>query len=40
MNRPFQLDQELEQRLASPLLEVLIRAGMILGLAMLCYLRK
>ena len=37
MNTPPQLDQELEQRLASPLLEVLIRAGLILGLAMLCY---
>ena len=37
MNAPSQLDQELEQRLASPLLEVLIRAGLILGLAMLCY---
>ena len=32
-----QLDQELEQRLASRLLDVLIRAGLILALAMLCY---
>ena len=32
MNTPSQLDQELEQRLASPLLDVLIRAGLILGL--------
>ena len=32
MNRPSQLDQALEQRLASPLLDVLIRAGLILGL--------
>jgi predicted PurR-regulated permease PerM len=37
MNRPSQLDHELEQRLASPLLDVLIRAGLILALAMLCY---
>ena len=37
MNLPSQPDQELEQRLASPLLDVLIRAGLILALAMLCY---
>ena len=37
MNTPSQLDQELEQRLASSLLEVLIRAGLILAMAMLCY---
>ncbi len=37
MNLPSRLDQELEQRLASPLLDVLIRAGLILALAMLCY---
>ena len=37
MNTPSQLDQELEQRLASPLLDVLIRAGLILALVMLCY---
>src|SRR5437773_11132488 len=37
MNRPSQLDHELEQRLASPLLDVLIRAGLILVMAMLCY---
>ena len=37
MNRPSQRDQELEQRLASPLLDVLIRAGLILAMAMLCY---
>src|SRR5262249_15383623 len=30
-------EQELEQRLAYPLLEVLIRAGLILAMAMLCY---
>jgi predicted PurR-regulated permease PerM len=30
-------DQELEHRLASPLLDVLIRAGLILAMAMLCY---
>src|SRR5262249_16751727 len=37
MNIPSQPDQELEQRLASPLLEVLIRAGLILVMVMLCY---
>ena len=29
--------EELEQRLASTLLDVLIRAGLILAMAMLCY---
>jgi predicted PurR-regulated permease PerM len=37
VNIPSQPDQELEQRLASPLLDVLIRAGLILGMVMLCY---
>ena len=37
MNIPSQPDQALEQRLASSLLDVLIRAGLILALAMLCY---
>ena len=37
MSTPPQLDQEFEQRMASPLLDVLIRAGLILALAMLCY---
>jgi len=37
MNIPSQPDQDLEQRLASPLLDVLIRAGLILAMAMLCY---
>lgn len=37
MNMLSQPDQELEQRLASPLLDVLIRAGLILVMAMLCY---
>jgi predicted PurR-regulated permease PerM len=37
MNRPFQLDQALEQRLASSLMDVLIRAGLILAMVMLCY---
>src|SRR5215471_12890030 len=37
MNLPSQPDQALEQRLASPLLDVLIRAGLILAMAMLCY---
>src|SRR5499433_606020 len=34
---PSQPDQELDQRLAAPLLDVLIRAGLILAMAMLCY---
>jgi hypothetical protein len=34
---PSQPDQELEQRWASLGLEVLIRAGLILAMAMLCY---
>jgi len=37
MNIPSQPDQELGQRLAAPLLDVLIRAGLILVMAMLCY---
>jgi predicted PurR-regulated permease PerM len=37
MTIPLQPDHELEQRLASPLLEVLIRAGLLLAMAMLCY---
>jgi predicted PurR-regulated permease PerM len=37
MNLPSHPDQELEQRLASPLLEVLIRAGLILAMVLLCY---
>lgn len=37
MNIPLQPEHELEQRLASPLLEVLIRAGLLLAMAMLCY---
>jgi predicted PurR-regulated permease PerM len=37
MNIPSQSDQELEQRLASLVLDVLIRAGLILAMAMLCY---
>jgi predicted PurR-regulated permease PerM len=37
MNMPLQPEQELEQRLATPLLDVLIRAGLILVMAMLCY---
>jgi predicted PurR-regulated permease PerM len=37
MNIPSQPDQELEQRLATPLLDVLIRAGLILAMVMLCY---
>src|SRR5215217_3270068 len=37
MNIPSQPDQELGQCLATPLLDVLIRAGLILVMAMLCY---
>jgi predicted PurR-regulated permease PerM len=37
MNMPSQPDQELEQRLASLVLDVLIRAGLIIAMAMLCY---
>ena len=37
MNRPSQLEQALEQRVASSLMDVLIRAGLILVMAMLCY---
>lgn len=37
MNRPSQLDHALEQRVASSLMDVLIRAGLILVMAMLCY---
>ena len=37
MHIPSQPDQALEQRLASRVLDVLIRAGLILAMAMLCY---
>jgi predicted PurR-regulated permease PerM len=37
MNRSSQLEQALEQRVASSLMDVLIRAGLILVMAMLCY---
>src|SRR5690349_4518508 len=37
MNMRFNLDQELEQRVASRLMDVLIRAGLIVALAALCY---
>jgi hypothetical protein len=37
MNTLSQPDQELEQRLSFRLLDVLIRAGLILAMAMLCY---
>lgn len=37
MNMPQMPDLELEQRLASRLLDVLILAGLILAMAMLCY---
>ena len=37
MGSPGTLDQELEQRLASRLMDVLIRAGLILAVAILCY---
>ena len=37
MNIPSQLEQALEPRVASSLMDVLIRAGLILVMAMLCY---
>jgi predicted PurR-regulated permease PerM len=37
MNMPDKSDKELEDRLASKLLDVLIRAGLILAMVMLCY---
>ena len=37
MSIPSPSDQELEQRLATPLMDVLIRAGLILAMAVLCY---
>src|SRR5215471_12503718 len=37
MNIPSQPDQELDQRLAALLLEVLIRAGLLLAMVVLCY---
>src|SRR5215475_11453756 len=37
MNIPSQPDHELEQRLASLMLDVLIRAGLLLAMVMLCY---
>jgi hypothetical protein len=37
MHRPSQPEQELEQRLAVPSLDVLIRAGLLLAMALLCY---
>jgi predicted PurR-regulated permease PerM len=37
MNNPKEHDQEFEQRVASRLLDVLIRAGLIFVLAMVCY---
>jgi predicted PurR-regulated permease PerM len=37
MNAPYKPDPDLEQRLSRKLLDVLIRAGIVFGLAMLCY---
>ncbi|MBS1222858.1 MAG: hypothetical protein H6R23_2478, partial [Proteobacteria bacterium] len=37
MNTPNKSDQELEDRLASRFLDVLIRAGLILAMIMLCF---
>ena len=37
MNIPSQREQDLAQQLVSPLLDVLIRAGLILAMALLCY---
>jgi hypothetical protein len=37
MNIPLEPEQALEQRLASLVLDVLIRAGLILAMSLLCY---
>src|SRR3954465_1226947 len=37
MNAPYKPDLNLEQRLSRKLLDVFIRAGLVFGLAMLCY---
>jgi predicted PurR-regulated permease PerM len=37
MNAPYEPDYELEDRLASRLLDVFIRAGLVVGLVLLCY---
>jgi predicted PurR-regulated permease PerM len=37
MNERSSPDDSLDRRIAAPLLDVLIRAGLILGLALLCY---
>ena len=37
MNAPYKPDPELERRLSGRLLDVLIRAGLVLALALLCY---
>jgi len=37
MSSPFKLNSELEQRVASCLMDVLIRAGLVLALVLLCY---
>ena len=37
MNLPSRPDPELQEHLASLVLDVLIRAGLILAVAMLCY---
>jgi predicted PurR-regulated permease PerM len=37
MNAPYKPDYELEDRLASRLLDVFIRAGLVVGLVLLCY---
>ena len=37
MSTPSRTDQELQQGAATPLLDVLVRAGLIIVLAMLCY---
>lgn len=37
MNLPSQPDQEFEQRIASRLMDVLIRAGLVLAMVLLCY---
>ena len=37
MNAPYKPDPELERRLSGRLLDVLIRAGLVFALAVLCY---
>lgn len=36
MNAPYETDRELERRVAARLLDVFIRAGLVLALVLLC----